>query len=283
MQFGDLTLTLVNGGNFRLDGGAMHGVVPKTLWNRLVSCDELNRVEYATNCLLVEGNGKRTLIETGNGDKFPAREREIYGIDHDQSVEKNLRAVGVEPDSIDYVVMTHLHFDHSGGTTRRTASGGLEPVFKRARHVIQRGEYEDATHPHERNRASYLAENFAPLAEAQLLQLVEGEHEFAPGVRVIPTPGHTAHHQSVLIDDGHGHKALFLGDVVPTSIHVKLPFIMSYDLDVVGTLESKRRILGRAIDERWLVIFGHDKDLSAGYLGRDAKGNITVAERAPIA
>ena len=111
------------------------------------------------------------------------------------------------------------------------------------------------------------------------MQLVDGEREFAPGVRVIPTPGHTAHHQSVLIDDGHGHKALFLGDVVPTSLHVKLPFIMAYDLDVVGTLETKRRILGRAIDERWLVIFGHDTDLSAGYLGYDAKGNITVAER----
>jgi glyoxylase-like metal-dependent hydrolase (beta-lactamase superfamily II) len=282
MVLGDLTLTLVNGGNFRLDGGAMHGVVPKTLWSRLVSCDELNRVEYATNCLLVEGHGKRTLIETGNGDKFPARERDLYGIDHDQSIEKNLRAIGVEPESIDYVVMTHLHFDHSGGATRRTPTGGLEPVFRRARHVLQRGEYEDATHPHERNRASYLAENFAPLAEAQLLQLVDGACEFAPGVSVVPTPGHTRHHQSVLIDDGHGHKALFLGDVVPTSIHVKLPFIMAYDLDVVGTLESKRRVLGQAIDERWLVVFGHDKDLSAGYLGRDAKGNIAVVEPAPI-
>jgi glyoxylase-like metal-dependent hydrolase (beta-lactamase superfamily II) len=282
MQFGDLTLTLVNGGNFRLDGGAMHGVVPKTLWSRLVSCDELNRVEYATNCLLVEGRGQRTLIETGNGDKFPAREREIYGIAHDHSAEKNLRALGVEPESIDTVVLTHLHFDHSGGTTRRTASGALEPVFKRARHVVQRGELFDATHPHERNRASYLAENFAPLAEAQLLQLVDGEAELAPGVRVIPTPGHTAHHQSVLIDDGHGHQALFLGDVVPTAVHVKLPFIMAYDLDVVATLESKRRVLGRAIDEHWLVVFGHDKDLSAGYLGYDGKGNISVVEPAPI-
>src|SRR3954469_5628152 len=182
MQFGDLTLTLVNGGNFRLDGGAMHGVVPKTLWNRLVSCDELNRVEYATNCLLGEGPGKRTLIETGNGDKFSPKEKEIYGIAHDESAEKNLRALGVEPESIDYVVMTHLHFDHSGGTTRRTTSGGFEPVFKRARHVIQRGELDDATHPHERNRASYLAENFAPLQDAQLIEPVEGEHEFAPGV-----------------------------------------------------------------------------------------------------
>src|SRR5438874_1477145 len=154
MRFGDLTLTLVNGGNFRLDGGAMHGVVPKKIWSRLVSCDEDNRVEYATNCLLVEGGGKRTLIETGNGDKFPAKDRDIYGIDHDQSAEKNLRALGVEPESIDVVVMTHLHFDHSGGATRRAASGAIEPVFKRARHVIQRGELHDATHPHERDRKS---------------------------------------------------------------------------------------------------------------------------------
>lgn len=281
MRFGDLTLTLVNGGNFRLDGGAMHGVVPKTIWNRLVSCDAQNRVEYSTSCLLVEGHGKRILIETGNGDKFPAKEREIYGIDHDQSIERNLRALGVEPESIDYVVMTHLHFDHSGGATRRGREGRLEPVFPRARHVIQRGEYEDATHPHERNRASYLAENFGPLAEAQLLQLVEGEAELTRGVRVIPTPGHTAHHQSVLIDDGHGHKALFLGDVVPTSIHVKLPFIMAYDLDVVATLETKRRVLGRAVQERWLAIFGHDLETHAGYLGHDAKGQLAVVE--PVA
>jgi glyoxylase-like metal-dependent hydrolase (beta-lactamase superfamily II) len=283
MQLGDLKLTLVNGGNFRLDGGAMHGVVPKTIWNRLVSCDEHNRVEYATNCLLVEGRGQRTLVETGNGDKFPARDREIYGINHDLSVEKNLRALGVEPDSIDNVVMTHLHFDHSGGATRRTASGAVEPVFKRARHVIQRGEYEDAVHPHERNRASYLAENFAPLHDAGLLRLVDGGAEVAPGVSVIPTPGHTAHHQSVLIDDGHGHKALFLGDVVPTSLHVKLPFIMAYDLDVVGTLETKRRILGQAVEERWLLVFGHDLELQAGYLGRDAKGQFAVVDRVALA
>jgi glyoxylase-like metal-dependent hydrolase (beta-lactamase superfamily II) len=283
MRFGDLTLTLVNGGNFRLDGGAMHGVVPKTIWSRLVSCDELNRVEYATNCLLVEGRGQRTLVETGNGDKFPAREREIYGIDHDLSVEKNLRAIGVEPQSIDNVIMTHLHFDHAGGATKRASSGMVEPVFKRARHVIQRGEYEDAAHPHERNRASYLAENFAPLHEAGLLRLVDGEAEVAPGVRVLPTPGHTAHHQSVLIDDGHGHHALFFGDVVPTALHVKLPFIMAYDLDVVGTLETKRRLLGRAVEGRWLVIFGHDKDLQAGYLGRDAKGQLTVVEPVALA
>jgi glyoxylase-like metal-dependent hydrolase (beta-lactamase superfamily II) len=278
MRFGDLTLTLVNGGNFRLDGGAMHGVVPKKIWSRLVSCDDDNRVEYATNCLLVEGGGKRTLIETGNGDKFPAKARDMYGISHDESVEKNLRALGVEPESIDVVVMTHLHFDHSGGTTKRDANGNVKPVFARARHVIQRGEYEDATHPHERNRASYLAENFAPLAEAGLLELVAGAATVAPGVSVLPTPGHTAHHQSVLVDDGHGHKALFLGDVVPTALHVRLPFIMAYDLDVVGTLETKRSLFARAVAERWLVVFGHDTQTRAGYLGLDDKGQVVVAE-----
>ncbi len=284
MQFGDLKLTLVNGGNFRLDGGAMHGVVPKTIWSKLVSCDALNRCEYATNCLYVEGRGQRVLIETGNGDKFPEKERRIYGIDHDQSAEKNLRALGVEPESITHVVMTHLHFDHSGGTTRHTAAGGagrLEPIFSRAKHVVQRKEFEAATHPHERNQASYLAENIAPLDDAHLLQLCDGETEIAPGVRVVPTPGHTPGHQSVLIDDGAGHKVLFLGDVVPTAIHVRLPFIMAYDLDVTATLESKRKILGQARDERWLLVFGHDLQTHAGYLGVDARGQLAITE--PVA
>jgi len=281
MKLGDLTLTLVNGGNFRLDGGAMHGVVPKTIWSRLTSCDELNRCSYATNCLLVEGRGQRVLIETGNGDKFSDKERRIYGIDHDESVEKNLRALGVEASSITHVIMTHLHFDHSGGTTRRTDGQTFAPVFARARHIIQRAEWHDATHPHERNQASYLAENFRPLEAAGLIDQVDGEQEIAPGVRVIPTPGHTRGHQSVLIDDGHGHKALFLGDVIPTAIHVRLPFIMAYDLDVTATLETKRELLRRAADERWLLVFGHDLETRAGYLGVDGKGQLAITE--PVA
>ena len=274
MKLGDLTLTLVNGGNFRLDGGAMHGVVPKTLWSKLVSCDELNRCEYATNCLLVDGPGFRVLIETGNGDKFPEKERRIYGIDHDQSCEKNLRALGVEPESITHVIMTHLHFDHSGGTTR--ADG--RPIFSRARHVVQAKEWHDANHPHERNAASYLQENLKPLADAHLIDPVDGEREIAPGVRVLPTPGHTRGHQSVLLSDGNGHNVIFLGDVVPTSVHVRLPFIMGYDLDVVGTLESKRAIFKRALEEKWLLVFGHDLEKRAGYLGLDGRGQFTLAE-----
>jgi glyoxylase-like metal-dependent hydrolase (beta-lactamase superfamily II) len=282
MRFGDFDLTLVNGGDFRLDGGAMHGVVPKVLWNKLVSCDDKNRCSYATNCLLVdrvggEGHGQRVLIETGNGDKFSAKEKDIYGIDHDRSTEHNLRALGVEPESIDYVVMTHLHFDHSGGAVRRTASG-FAPVFARARHVVQARELADAQHPHERNRASYLDENIGPLVESKLLMAVDGETEFAPGIRVIPTPGHTAGHQSVVISDGNGHHVVFFGDVIPTALHLKLPFIMGYDLDVVSTLETKRRLLERVVSEKWLAVFGHERETPAGYLGLDAKGNAIVTE-----
>ena len=278
LALGDARLTMLNGGNFRLDGGAMHGVVPKTLWSKLVSCDASNRCEYTTRCLLIEVGDRRILVETGNGDKFPPKLKDIYGIDHDRSIGGALREVGLEPDAIDTVVMTHMHFDHSGGTTRKTASGALEPVFKRAKHVVQKLEWEDATHPHERNRASYLGENIGPLGEAGLLQLVDGETELAPGVRVIPTPGHTRGHQSVLVGFEGGPRALFLGDVVPTAVHTRLPWVMAYDLDPARTLETKRALFRRALEENWLLLWGHDRDHMGGRLGLDKDGNFVVRE-----
>jgi glyoxylase-like metal-dependent hydrolase (beta-lactamase superfamily II) len=282
LTLGDARLTMVNGGNFRLDGGAMHGVVPKTLWSKLVSCDAQNRCEYTTRCLLVEVGDRRVLVETGNGDKFSPKLKDIYGIDHDRSIGDALREVGLAPESIDTVVMTHLHFDHSGGTTRKTASGALEPVFKRAKHVVQKLEWEDATHPHERNRASYLGENIGPLGEAGLLQIVDGETEIAPGVRVVPTPGHTRGHQSVLIGPEGGPRALFLGDVVPTAVHTRLPWVMAYDLDPARTLETKRALFRRALEENWLLLWGHDRDHMAGRLGLDKDGNFVVRELVTI-
>jgi glyoxylase-like metal-dependent hydrolase (beta-lactamase superfamily II) len=279
LTIGDARLTMLNGGNFRLDGGAMHGVVPKTLWSKLVSCDALNRCEYATRCLLVEVAGKRELIETGNGDKFSPKLKDIYGIDHDRAIGAALREVGLAPEDIDFVVMTHMHFDHSGGAVRLSTTGsGLAPVFPRARHVVQRREWEDATHPHERNHASYLQENIKPLEG--LLQLVDGEAEIVPGLRVIPTPGHTAGHQSVLIGawDPGAPKALFLGDVVPTAVHVKLPWVMAYDLDPARTVETKRALFTRAVQEDWLLLWGHDKDNAGGRLGVDKDGAFVVRE-----
>jgi glyoxylase-like metal-dependent hydrolase (beta-lactamase superfamily II) len=282
MTLGDARLTMLNGGNFRLDGGAMHGVVPKTLWSKLVSCDALNRCEYTTRCLLVEVAGRRVLVETGNGDKFSPKLKDIYGIDHDRSIGDALREVGLEPDAIDTVVMTHMHFDHSGGTTRRTASGATEPVFRRARHIVQAREWQDATHPHERNRASYLAENVLPLRDAGLLQIVEGETEIAPGVRVLPTPGHTAGHQSVLVGASDGPKALFLGDVVPTAVHTRLPWVMGYDLEPARTVDTKRALFKRALDEDWLLLWGHDRDHMGGRLRLDKDGNFEVRETVEV-
>jgi glyoxylase-like metal-dependent hydrolase (beta-lactamase superfamily II) len=283
LAIGDAKLTMLNGGNFRLDGGAMHGIVPKTLWSKLVSCDALNRCEYTTRCLVVEAAGKRVLVETGNGDKFSPKLKDIYGIEHDRSIEHALREVGLAPDDIDFVVLTHMHFDHSGGTTRFSTTGsGLAPVFKRARHVVQRKEWKDAVKPHERNHASYLQENIAPLAEGggERLWIVDGETEIVPGVRVIPTPGHTPGHQSVLIGawDPGAPKALFLGDVVPTAVHTKLPWVMGYDMDPAGTVETKRALFTRAVQEDWLLLWGHDKDHAGGRLGVDKEGTFVIRE-----
>ena len=272
---GDITLTMVNGGDFRLDGGAMHGVVPKTIWSSLVSCDDRNRCSYSTNCLLIESAGRRILVDTGNGDKLSPKLKDIYGIDHDRSICVALAEIGVEPRSIDVVVFTHLHFDHAGGATR-SQGPALVPVFSRARHIVQRAELEAARSPHERNRASYVAANFEPLATAGLLEIIDGAAQIAPGVSVVPTPGHSHGHQSVLVDGGDG-QALFCGDVMPTSVHVRLPFIMAYDLDVEATLRSKQYIHQRAIDEGWLVLFDHDRRHGA-FLTRDDSNNAITAE-----
>jgi len=260
LTIGDAKLTMLNGGNFRLDGGAMHGVVPKTLWSKLVSCDALNRCEYATRCLLIEAAGKRVLVETGNGDKFSPKLKDIYGIDHDRSVEHALREVGLSPDDIDFVVMTHLHFDHSGGATRYSTTGsGLAPVFKRARHVVQRKEWKDAVKPHERNRASYLQENIAPLAEGggERLWLGDGETEIVPGVRVVPTPGHTPGHQSVLVSSGD-EKAIILGDVTHMPFQLfHTDWSPPFDTDPEESARTRAEVFDRIEQQGLKVAAGH--------------------------
>ena len=276
-RFGRWTVHELQAGGQQLDGGAMFGVVPKVLWQRRIVPDDRNRIPLGMRCLLIEHEVGLVLVDSGAGNKEDPKFHEIYGVDNSgvdgrTMLEDAIRAAGFTPDDVSLVVNTHLHFDHAGGNTFVDASGAVRLSFPNARYVVQGGEYAFATAPNERTAASYFSRNFVPTHEAGRLDLVEGEQELAPGLRVLPTPGHTPHHQSVLLDAGGGEILCFLGDLVPTQWHVPLPWIMGYDLEPLVTLESKRRLLGRAEAEGWRVVFEHDAHVAGGRLGRDGKG-----------
>ncbi|NIP83756.1 MAG: MBL fold metallo-hydrolase [Gemmatimonadetes bacterium] len=246
----------------------MFGVVPKPLWEKRIPADERNRIPLALRCLLVETPDALVLVDTGIGNKEDEKFREIYGVENDGSptrLEDAIRDAGHEPGDVDVVISTHLHFDHAGGNTLRDADGRVRPAFPGARHVVQRGELAFARRDNERVRASYMPGHYEPVDEAGLWELVDGPAEIVPGVSVRPTPGHTPHHQSVILRSG-GETACFLADLVPTTAHLPLPWIMGYDLEPLVTLESKRALLGRARDEDWLLIFEHDPAVPWGRL-----------------
>jgi glyoxylase-like metal-dependent hydrolase (beta-lactamase superfamily II) len=273
---GDLELIPLSDGFFRLDGGAMFGVVPKPLWERRAPADEKNRILLGVRPLLVRGE-KTMIIDAGIGGKMDAKSVEIYGIDRSRHLDHALADSGLEAADIDIVLASHLHFDHAGGFTTTDASGGLVPRFPNARYVARTAEWEDATHPHERNRASYLPENFVPLAAAGVLDLVGGDETVMPGVRVVRTGGHTMHHQIVMIESG-GRTAVFGADLLPTVAHIDVPWITGYDLYPMDTLAFKRRFVREAIDREYLIFFEHDPEVSAGYI-REENGRKRV-ERA---
>ncbi len=274
MQLGDLTLTPLWDGSFRLDGGAMFGVVPKPLWEKRAPADERNRIRLGLRPLLVRGEtvqGDRTiLIDAGIGGKMDAKSVEIYAIDRSRNLDDSLADAGVSRAAIDIVLATHLHFDHAGGFTTRDASGALVPAFPRARYIVRTAEWDDAAHAHERNRASYLKENFVPLADAGVLDLVAGDEVIIPGVRVVRTGGHTKHHQIVVMESG-GETAVFTADLMPTTAHVDEAWIMGYDLYPMETLAFKRTFVREAIEREYLIFFEHDPDVAAGYI-REVKG-----------
>jgi glyoxylase-like metal-dependent hydrolase (beta-lactamase superfamily II) len=256
IELGDVRVHLLNDGRFALDGGAMYGVVPRSLWEKHDPPDEKNRVTLGLNVALVETAGQRVLVDTGMGDKWSDKQRAIYRIDRTTTLLDSLRAIGVAPEQIDVVVNTHLHFDHAGGNTM-LRDGKLVPTFPKARYVVQMGEWEDATKPNERNRASYLEPDFVPVAEAKQLETIQGQAEVAPGVHVVPVGGHTAYHQMVIVEGGR--QALVIPtDLVPTASHLPLPYIMGYDLFPVGTLEAKRRVLKDAAERGSTLLFYHD-------------------------
>lgn len=264
ITLGKFKLLIVSDGKFWLDGGAMFGVVPKILWNKLNPADEMNRIELGLNCLLIQTPENNILVDTGIGEKIDEKFREMFRVERDSNLIESLNKIGLKPEDIDFVINTHLHFDHCGGNTIEK-NDKPAPTFPKAKYIIQKQEWHDATHPNERTKASYLKENFVPLEEAGQLILVEGDHEILPGVKVINTNGHTRGHQSVLIES-KGKKAIYFGDLIPTTSHIKIPYIMGYDLYPLDIIEKKKEILNRAIKENWLLIFEHDPKIVFAYL-----------------
>jgi glyoxylase-like metal-dependent hydrolase (beta-lactamase superfamily II) len=283
-QVGRLRCHALEAGHQALDGGAMFGVVPKPLWERRITPDERNRIRLALRCLLVEHDAGLVLIDTGLGNKEDDKFKDIYAVANTGAngrtrLEDALAELGHGPDDVGWVINTHLHFDHAGGNTYREGgedgggsgdsggkSGSIRISFPRARYLVQKGELEFARHTNERTAASYLPHNFDPVP----FTLLDGPAEPLPGIRCLLTPGHVPYHQSVLIESG-GERACFLADLVPTTAHLPLPWIMGYDVQPLVTLESRRALYARAEAEGWLLVFEHDEGIVAGRLGREGK------------
>jgi glyoxylase-like metal-dependent hydrolase (beta-lactamase superfamily II) len=261
---GDIEVRPVSDGTFRLDGGAMFGTVPKTLWERRAPADPRNRIQLGLNALFIRVGQTRILVDAGMGNKLSPREMDLFGVERTRHLDRSLADIGVASGDIDLVIATHLHLDHAGGFTH-VVDGVAVPRFVRARYLVRHGEWEDAMHPHERNRASYLAEDFEPLARAGVVDFLYEDTEVAPGVSVWRTGGHTAHHQIVRIDSC-GRTALFMADLVPTAAHIDLAWIMGYDLYPVETLAAKKRWVAEAIAGEYVIFFEHDPAIQAGVI-----------------
>jgi glyoxylase-like metal-dependent hydrolase (beta-lactamase superfamily II) len=280
-QVGGLRCHTLEGGRLRLDGGAMFGVVPRPLWSKRIAPDDRNRIPLAMRCLLVEHPDGPVLIDTGLGNKEEAKFLDIYGVENEglegaTQLEDALATAGFLPGEVRWVINSHLHFDHAGGNT--TMDPELEddprrhvrPTFPNATYIVQKGELEFARHANERTRGSYLPHNFEPVAVAGRWRLVEGDDEVLPGILLRPTPGHVPYHQSVLVHD-RGETAVFLADLIPTTAHLPLPWIMGYDLEQLRTLESKRRLLADAVAGGWRLVFEHDSAIASGIAVAEGK------------
>ncbi len=273
---GNFELISLCDGFFRLDAGSMFGTVPKPVWEKKVQTDDRNRVTLAMRPLIVRG-ARTMIIDAGLGDKESSEFHETYGVERRRNLDQTLAEAGLSVEDIDIVLASHLHFDHAGGFTARDAAGRVRPRFPRAQYVARRGEWEDATHPHERNRASYLPDSYVPLADAGVLQLVDDDRTIMPGVRVRHTGGHTMHHQMILIESG-GKTAAYVADLMPTAAHAPDAWIMAYDLYPMDTLAAKSAFSREAVEREILVFFDHDPALAAGHLvEHDGKRRVVPA------
>jgi glyoxylase-like metal-dependent hydrolase (beta-lactamase superfamily II) len=274
---GDFELTIVSDGTYLADAGAFFGVVPKTMWSKKVTPDSLNRLNAGLNSLLVRTGNKNVLIETGIGNKMPDKMVQIYT--QPARLLDNLHAVGLAPEDIDIVINTHLHFDHCGWNTVRRGDQ-VVATFPNAKYYVQKKEWEHGRLQLERDAVSYMSPNYDPLVESGQMVLLNGDQELLPGISVKVFPGHTAHMQAVIVESGGGgnekKSACYISDLIATSHHLDLTWVMAFDLFPLQTIESRKKYYARAIPERWLTVFTHDDATPWGYVERGERGKLAL-------
>lgn len=277
-SIGSYTLHTIETGRFGLDGGAMFGIVPRALWSRRIEPDDRNRIPLAMRCLLLEGRDRLILIDNGLGDKYDEKFGAIYAVDQESAnLAGSLKTAGFGLEDVTDVVLTHLHFDHCGGSTRRVGDR-LEPAFPNARFHVQRLHWDWAMEPNEREAASFLRENLEPLGASGRLNLLDGEVEVAPGVDVMVVNGHTEAQQLVRVSDSE-KSLVFVADLLPTTAHVRPVWIMAYDVRPLVTLREKAVFLERAVAEGWNLFFEHDPGIAVASLERTERGIEPCHER----
>ena len=273
ITLGDFELSILTDGTYLLDAGSMFGVVPKSLWSRRVTADAANLMNCGTNSLLVRTGSKNVLIETGIGPKLPEKLKSIYR--NREQLLDSIAAAKVTPEDIDVVINSHLHFDHCGWNTFYAADGRARPTFPKAKYYAQRGEWEHGRKQLERDRISYISDNYDPLISSGQMQLLEGDHQILPGISVAVYPGHTKHMQAILIES-NGEKACYISDLIPTSHHLDLTWVMAYDVYPLETIESRRRYYQQAVPGQWLTVFTHDHEVPWAYLDQSKPGKVTA-------
>lgn len=279
LTVGGWRLRAVETGYLWLDGGSMFGSVPKTLWSKRHPADDRNRIRLAMRCLLAEGHGRRVLVDDGAGDKFSPKLADIYRIEHEAtSLEGALARLGLGGEDVTDVLLTHLHFDHAGGSTRMR-DGRLTPTFPRARYHVQRRNWENAMHPNPRERASYLTENFMPLEEAGAVVLWDGAAEPWPGCELVVADGHTRGQQLPRFSGPEG-SVHFVADLIPTASHVRIPYVMGYDVAAIETMAEKREVLARASGDGGWIFLEHDPEVAWARPAADGD-DFTWAEQVP--
>lgn len=279
---GPYSLHAIEAGRFGLDGGAMFGIVPKPLWERRISSDERNRIPLNMRCLLLQSDEHLVLVDSGIGTSFDEKFKNIFAVDHEYAeLHRSLDEVGVSAEEVTDVILTHLHFDHCGGCTRRTEDG-MELVFSNARHHVQRDHWEWANDPNDREQGSFLDENIDPLGASGQLHLLEGRTEVLPGIEVLPINGHTEAQQMVKISDGGKNTLVYVADLLPTTAHVPPAWIMAYDVRPLVTLDEKKSFLEQAVAHEWELFFEHDPEVAVASVTR-GEDRIEVADPRPLA